>query len=98
MTKELAEFLKAANEHCGDEQNFEIREDYSGRGMMGHTTCGVVIDSLPMLLLNVIQYVRELKLVPSRENPHPTIRDYIPDASEMGHLRTDNMAQQIILY
>jgi len=92
MTKELADFLKKATEHCG-QQEIDVREDYSGRGMMGRTTHAVVVDSVTELMMNCIQYIRE-----GLEFNSPAITDFIPDVSDMGMLRTDNMARQTVLY
>lgn len=48
MKKELAEALFDACDNNGI--NADIREDYSGRGMYGKVTCGIVVDSVADVL------------------------------------------------
>lgn len=91
MTRELAEFLKRATEHCGT-QEIDVRTDYSGRAMYGRTTFGIVVDNTNELMLNVIQYIREMD-----GEPNFHLSD-LPEVSDMGQLRTDSMGRQTILY
>jgi two-component sensor histidine kinase len=90
MTKDLAQFLKDASKHNGVEEEVTIYENYSGRGMFGRETNGVVVANIPELLLNAIKYAKE-----SVENGNMAI---IPDVSGEGQLRTDNMGRSTILY
>ena len=94
MTKELAEFLKEASENAGNE--CEIYETYSGRGMFGRTTCGVVVDSVGQLLSDVLGYVSECIGEDDEGNPVHWDGGKFPD--EVGEFRTDNMAMQTIVY
>ncbi len=83
MTKEQAKFLVKVTEECGN-QDIDLREGYSGRGMFGRETCGVVINSLPILLADVINYARENKM---------------DDAPDFQGFSTDNMGRDsIIIY
>jgi len=59
MTKELADFFRNALEYAGEDA--EVREDYSGRGMFGKTTVGIVFISSTLLMAAVLDYVRETK-------------------------------------
>lgn len=81
MTKDLALFLLEAAEYCGNDG--KIRDDYSGRGMMGKTTYGIVVDSPVLLLADVLEYIRE-----NRDVNMPDIENF----------KTDNMGKQIIIY
>lgn len=93
MNIEFAKFLKRVCEEVGN-QECDLRENYSGRGMYGRETVGIVVDSVPMLLSDVLQWVND------------NISDYsdgvkswdggeIPDTSD---LRIDNMGRSTILY
>jgi len=93
MTKEMAEFLKEASENAGNE--CDIREDYSGRGMYGQTTHGVVVDSAAQLLADVIQLVRGNIYGDEDKGEMIWNGGEIPDAESF---RTDNMANQTIIY
>ena len=57
MTQELAEFFKEALEYGGEEP--EIVSNYSGRGMMGKTTFGIIFPSETLLMACVLDYIRE---------------------------------------
>lgn len=82
MTKEQADFLVKVSESCGN-QDIDLRNDYSGRSFYGRTTCGVVVNSLPVLLVDVINYMKDNNV----EN--------VPD---FDGLSIDSMARDIILY
>jgi hypothetical protein len=101
MNIELARLLKNICEDVGN-QECEIREDYSGRGMYGKTTAGIVIDSVPLLVADILQWVS------GNIGKHQTVSEgdtnagidewlggEIPDVSD---LRVDNMGNQTILY
>jgi hypothetical protein len=85
MTKAQAEFLKEATEYCGN-QEIDLRSDYSGRGMYGKETCGVVVDSLTVLLADCIAYIKEV------------LNDNIDAIPELDSFKTDNMGRSIIIY
>lgn len=89
MTKEQAKFFVNASEYCGN-QDIELRENYSGRGMFGFETCGVVVNNLTQLMCDAIQYVKETALDGNVE-----VLEKIPDFQGF---RTDNMAMDTIIY
>lgn len=98
MTKEAALFLKEASENAGNE--CDIRENYSGRGMYGRTTCGVVVASLATLLADVIQYVGE-NIHDIDEDGEGTAghTEYVgKEIPDMSDLSVDNMAMDVIVY
>lgn len=84
MKIEQANFIKDALEFVGEEAS--IREDYSGRGMFGKTTVGVVVDNQSRILPAVLTFIKENELT----------HDEIPDFD--GPFNSDNMARDIILY
>lgn len=86
MTQKVAEFFKNVTESCGN-QEIDVRDSYSGRGMFGRTTYGVVVSSVPTLLADTVQFLKETLA----DNPQFEIPD-------MEDFRTDNMANQTILY
>ena len=95
MTKELAEFLVKATEHCGD-QEIEIRDNYSGRCMYGKTTHAVVVDSETKLLLNVIQYIKENGQC-QRADSFEAL-EFVPDVSGI-RLSVDSMGRSsVVIY
>ena len=89
MTKEQAKFIEIVTVSCGN-QDIDVRDDYSGRGMYGAKTYGVVVNSLPILLADCINYMREMALVNNE-----SVINNVPDFDEF---RTDNMAMDTILY
>lgn len=99
MNIELARLLKNICEDVGN-QECEIREEYSGRGMMGRTTAGIVIDSVPLLVADILQWVSGNIGRREDENQkgcgfHEWLGPEIPDMTD---LRVDNMGRQTILY
>lgn len=99
MTKELANFLKQAADHCNSVEGIEICDDYIGRGMNTPTYAVVVKsygDALGELLLNVIQYIKETDKRLSFEKYESLA--FVPDVADMGMLRTDNMGHDIVIY
>jgi len=58
MTQAEAEFIAEAMGEIGEE--CEIREEYSGRGMMGKTTYGLVVDNVANIIPAVISAAWEL--------------------------------------
>ena len=85
MTKQLAYFLS-------DISDGEVYEDYSGRGMYGKTTYGVVVSSELKLLRNVLEYMAE----------NGTEEGWFGEVFDSDFLnkdiRVDNMGLDIILY
>lgn len=95
MTIELANFLMKAAKNAGHDAR--LCNDYSGRGMCGETTVGIVVDSVPQLLADGIQYVSEQICDFCDDNT--SLKEWtggtIPDVTQF---RTDNMGHQIIIY
>ncbi len=83
MTKEQAEFIVNALDYDG--QDGELYEGYSGRGMMGKETWGVVFEHESILFTALMTYLKE----------NPELTRQIPDFDK---IRADNMGRQIIWY
>ena len=90
MTREQAQFLKAACDWAGD-QDCEIQDDYSGRGMYGKTTHAVVasctLTELLCTALNFAMHGGEHLYPPGQEREYPLF----------GGLRTDQMGRDSIV-
>lgn len=81
MTKELANFFKSALEYAGEDA--KVIEDYSGRGMYGKTTFGIVFHASVLLMPAVLDYIRETQPeIPLVEN----------------NIRQDNIGRDFIWY
>jgi len=94
MTKEQAEFLREASDFCGN-QDCEIYEDYSGRGMYGAKTTGIVVNSLTVLLCDVITFVQD-NIEPNEDRGvNEWFGPNVPDCSDLSQ---DNMGMDVILY
>ena len=92
MTIEQANFLKRVTEDQGN-QECDIRESYSGRGMYGRETVGIVVDSLPQLLTDVLNYVN------SNIQDDPIMVEWGGgDVPNFNRFSTDNMGRSMILY
>ena len=87
MELKHAQFLVAAADYNGNEAT--LRKDYSGRGMMGKTTVGVVVDHALILFADVVTYIKEMSL----ENP-----DFLKEVPDFESFHTDNMGQGFIIY
>ena len=92
MTKEFATFLANVSGEMG--HDCELREDYSGRGMMGKTTHAVVVDDVGELMCDVIDYIKQN--IHADGTATPTYEGI--DIPETEILRRDNCACQTILY
>lgn len=93
MTIEQANFLKRVTEDQGN-QECDIRESYSGRGMYGRETVGIVVDSIPQLLTDVLNFVNDH--IGEDENDQ-----LVWNSTEIPHFNrfsTDNMGRSMILY
>lgn len=88
MDKELAEKLVEMLNNEGDEA--EVYEGYSGRGMYGKTTTGVVCDGLGLLLTICICRADELVVNDAENYPSPM---FSPT-----EFSTDSMGQDTIIY
>jgi hypothetical protein len=82
MTKEQAEYIFNILQEYGFES--EINHKYSGRGMYGKTTSGIIVNNLLDVLHAVLQ------------NHCDIINDDPP--SFLKRLKIDNMGMLIILY
>lgn len=91
MTKETAEFLKEAIENNGGDAT--IHEDYSGRGMYGSTTCGIVVDDPMSVLADVLKYISESLIDEDNETCIYEGRRFTADS-----FRMDNMGRRTIIY
>lgn len=99
MTKDMAEFLVEVTESLGN-QEISLREGYSGRGMYGKETCGVVVENILQLFSDILEYARD------------NINDYMGEGSDgeqfktwdgkmipqVENFRMDNMGRQYIIY
>lgn len=93
MNRELAEALVQALEDEGIDA--ELREDYSGRGMYGKTTAGVVFDGD---IGGVLQAVINNATCFIQEEDEPVDFFDLCERFSVGNLRTDGMGLQTILY
>ena len=84
MTDVQAEFIKAACDHAGVE--CEIRVGYSGRGMFGARTYGIVVSDAGQVSRAVATYKRTL--------PKPVLKT-VPS---LDGLKQDDMGMDVILY
>jgi hypothetical protein len=92
MKIEQAKFLQRVTEDQGN-QECDIRESYSGRGMYGRETVGIVVDSLPQLLTDVLNYVN------SNIQDDPFMVEWGGDeVPHFNQFSTDNMGRSMILY
>jgi hypothetical protein len=89
MTIEQAKFLETINSEMGN-QDLDIRENYSGRGMYGRETAGVVVDSQTQLLADVLNYF-------VNRNP-VALSEESEESEEFPNFRVDNMGHSVILY
>lgn len=69
----------------------EVRKNYSGRGMYGRETAGVVIGNIGDFVQAVAGVSSEL----TSNHTEDEVDDFIND---MGGLTTDNMGRDIIIY
>jgi hypothetical protein len=68
-----------------DGAELKLREDYSGRGMYGRSTGGIICDSTGAFIQAVAAYAQE----------NPDDDDLVP---ELRNIRQDSMGRQIIFY
>ncbi len=87
MSPEEANFRARAAEYNSNDAT--VTDRYCGRGMGEKTTHGVIVESVPQLLVDVVSYIKEMTL------DNETFPQSIPD---FGVLRTDNVATRTILY
>ena len=93
MTKETANFLVMVTEHCGN-QEADLRENYSGRGMYGRETCAIVVDNQMQLVSDLIQFMGDNVV---DDNPRGLAWEggNIPDINS---LRIDSMGRGVVIY
>lgn len=92
MKLETAEAIVEAGEACGFEMS--VYEDYSGRGMYGEKTAGVVYDDTNDLLIATATVVQDLtgtKVEDEGGDPEGFLL-------EVRRFRYDNMGLQSIVY
>ena len=85
MDLELAKEIVNLMENFGEEA--ELYEDYSGKGMFGKTTAGVVVDNFNVLLTCIITNADSLVDC----HGEPVFED-------IQNVKHDNMGVQIIIY
>jgi hypothetical protein len=83
MTKEQAEFFETITAYCGN-QDIDVRNNYSGRGMFGKSTYGVVVSDITILLADCLNYLRD--------------NNYLAGIPDFQGFSMDNMGRDIILY
>jgi len=83
MQLELAELLSEYIDEC------EVYYDYSGRGMFGETTTGLVVESLPVLLSGVLENI---------EHIYRDMDERGLLGLQMESVRKDNLGMETIIY
>lgn len=86
MKLETAQLLSDTAWDSGIES--EVREDYSGRGMYGESTSGVVVNS-------VEDFVRMVALTVAYIEDFDEREDF---ATEIQNIKTDSMGRSVIVY
>ena len=84
MTKEQCDFICEALECC--EMTHQRYDGYSGRGMYGERTYGVVVPHPLDIASAVVGYVKGLS------------EDSLKDIPQLDDLKMDNMAKEYIIY
>lgn len=92
MKQEIAELI------VENGYDMELYEDYSGRGMFGDTTTGVVCDNLNVFLASVSEIFFEMIL-----DAKDLGDDFDTESAEIlsksvGRIRVDNLGKNIIIY
>lgn len=94
MLLETAKLIVVAAEDIGYE--IQLRESYSGRGMYGKTTSGIVCDNLGDFVGAVAQAAANLADAETHvESEGMSTDDFISDVSAIS---TDSMGRSIIIY
>lgn len=88
MKCEIADLICGALDDAGLE--YTRHDEYSGRGMYGETTVGVVVADLTILMAGVFAVGCDLG------DGFPATTDEMRNA--LTRLRTDNMGRDIIVY
>lgn len=91
MKIEVAKAIVEAANECGYEM--KLREDYSGRGMFGRTTTGIVYDSESDMLKSVALAAIRVKEKESEEGAM-TAEEFIDELD----FSRDNMGYSTIVY
>lgn len=89
MDIKFAKWIKNAIENAGEE--CDLREEYSGRGMMGRQTAGVVVSSLPLIIPILINEAYNM----GKEYYNTKHYDFL---TEFPNLKQDSMGKDVILY
>jgi hypothetical protein len=76
-----------------DNDTLELYEDYSGRGMYGSETAGIVTESIGSLISAAIYLTQEIT-----ENPDDFSFNVDDVAYAMKHLRSDGMGRYSMIY
>lgn len=88
MDRRLAEYIVEVSCACDYDSEAHVREDYSGRGMYGKTTSGVVISDSTIVATIFFENAEEISELQEEGNlPH-----------SIGRLNTDGMGRSFIIY
>ena len=90
MELKTAEFLKDQIENIGE--SCEIHEDYSGRGMFGNTTTGIVVENVSHVMRALAEFAK------SNSGLELTEEEFVALDDIAGGFRSDSMAMDTILY
>ena len=92
MKLELAEKLVEFIVDCGDytEKDVYIIEEYSGRGMYGDTTTGLVVPSVNVLIQYTIMFAPELSEIHDEDD--------IYSFETINELHIDSLGRSYLIY
>ena len=93
MDIELAKFFVKVSEEMGN-QECKLQEDYSGRGMYGHTTAAVVCNNPLAMMMDALQYIKDC--MDNSDAELDDIWEKLPDFRNT-MLRTDNMGRDSMI-
>lgn len=103
MEKRTAEKLREAADSCGID--CKVDEKYSGRGMFGNSTTGIIFDSHSDLMVCAIQVAYEIgqteqlpQIVVEGESEYTEPYDIEEFLDDIQNLRQDNMGRSLIFY
>lgn len=87
MKLEVAQFLAECVREHGEE--CRVRNDYSGRGMMGDETAALVVDNPVTIVEALLRCWKE----------DPTVIEDAPfSTAHLSCLRTDSMGRDVVIY
>jgi hypothetical protein len=92
MKLATAEKLKDLIDDMGIEDEVRVNEDYSGRGMYGDTTAGVVVNDPISIIQVMAQYALDADGIELDDEDHEFLNDI------KSGFRTDSMGYDTIVY